>query len=90
MVKIKAAVFLFYKTLLNLFWYFFDGSKFSPPAATKRRYLNQFPAAVVNPAAIFLRAKIRQLGEGKKAQLYLNGEAKSSTVKVNLSKSLTI
>ena len=68
MVKIKAAVFLFYKTLLNLFWNFFDGSKFSSPSAAKRRHLNQFAAAVVNPAAVLLRHKFLKVRKRQQAK----------------------
>ena len=68
MVKIKAAVFLFYKALLNLLWNILYWSEFSAPATAQRSDLYKLPVAVVNPAAVFLRHKIRKLSKRNEAQ----------------------
>ena len=67
MMKIKPAVFLLNKAFLDLFWDIVYWCEFASSAALNRRNLNQLTVAVVNPAAVFLSAKLCKFRKGQKA-----------------------
>ena len=67
MMEIKTAVFLLNKAFLYLFWDFVYWCKLTSSAALNRRNLNQLAVAVVNPAAVFLSAKLCKFRKGQKA-----------------------